>query len=372
MILIESERRNTVHTPRPAPDLDLTALISDAHWLSFGFNPDQTALFFLHADDDLMEASVFINGRWLHERPFAAFPLAEVSAASRSIALEATAPAPQGLVLHTAFCCSTLFARCLQNPGVTRVLRELPLYSGLPRARAMLLERYGDLDLWRQLIELTAALSHRRFAGESATFNKPGNTFLGAASDFLGTATACRGVLLHGDLPAFLLSAAKKIDQGRAPWLAMLAGLNPDPAWIPRSGIDPAQAHPIQLAALIWHVQMAMIGDLSRDTCAQRLRHLDTKTFLDDPHLAIAAAQTWLAPHSATPVPAHFIDSELQRDAKHRGAGFTQEKRRAEAREIRERYASILDDALAWSEKTFGPWERAYDFDLQPLSAVVR
>jgi hypothetical protein len=361
-----------VHTPSPALDLDLTALMSDAHWLSFGFNPDQTALFFLHADDDLLDASVFINGRWLHERPFAAFPLAEASAVSRSVALEVVAPAPQGLVLHTAFCCSTLFARCLQNPGVTRVLRELPLYSGLPSARAALLQRYGAPDIWRQLIEVTAAMSHRRFAGESATFNKPSNTFLGAASDFLSTATACRGVLLHGDLPAFLLSCAKKIDQGRAPWLAMLAGLNPDPAWIRRSGIDPAQAHPMQLAALIWHVQMAMIGDLSRDACAQRLRHLDTKAFLDDPHRAIAAAQTWLAPHLTAPVPAPVIDRELQRDAKHRGAGFTREKRRAETRDIRERYTPVLDDALAWGEKTFGPWERAYDFDLQPLLAVVR
>ncbi len=359
-------------TPSTASDLNLTALMSDAHWLSFGFNPEQNALFFLQADDHLMDASVFINGRWLQERPFATFPLAEVSSVCVAMTTATATPAPQGLVLHTAFCCSTLFARCLQNPGVTRVLRELPLYSGLPRARAMLLERYGDLAVWRQLIEVTAALSHRRFAGESATFNKPSNAFLGAASDFLSTATACRGVLLHGDLPAFLLSAAKKIDQGRAPWLAMLAGLNPDPVQVQRSGIDLAQAHPMQLAALVWHVQMTMIETLSQDASAPRLRHLDTRTFLDDPHRAIAAAQTWLAPDLAMPVPKDVIDRELQRDAKHRGAGFTQEKRAAEAREVRQRYAPVLNDTRTWSEKTFGPWENAYAFRLQPLLAEVR
>ena len=170
------------------------------------------------------------------------YPLAEVIDVLRSILPEVTssqdagicgalptAPASQGLILHTAFCCSTLFAHCLHNPGVTRVLRELPLYSGMPRARAMLLERYDGPAIWNQLLEVAAALSHRRFADELATFNKPSNAFLGAAGDFLSTATAYRGVLLHGDLPAFLLSCAKKIDQGRGPWLAMLAGLNPDP-----------------------------------------------------------------------------------------------------------------------------------------------
>lgn len=371
-----------MHTAAPKFDLDLTALVSDAHWLGFGFNPSQATLFFLYADDDLLENSVFIQSRWLHERPSIAYPLAEVIDVLRSIlpkidsshdagisGAPPTAPAPQGLILHTAFCCSTLFARCLQNPGVTRVLRELPLYSGMPRARAMLLERYDGPAIWHQLLEAAAALSYRRFAGELATFNKPSNAFLGAAGDFLSTATGCRGVLLHGDLPAFLLSCAKKIGQGRAPWLAMLAGLNPDPVWLHRSGIDPVQAHPMQLAALIWHAQMAMIHDLSGHACAHRLRHLDTETFLQDPYNAIAAAQTWLTPHLTTPMPRDAIDVALQRDSKRRDARFSKETRSIEARAVREHYTSALDDALAWSEKTFGAWEPAYRFDLQPLLA---
>lgn len=353
-----------MQAPTSPPQHDIAGILSDARWLCYGFNPDQAILYFVQVDDDLLEQAVFVSPQWFSTRPAIGFPLAEIAAHTKDL----PQAGPKGIILHTAFCCSTLFARCLQTPGHVRVLRELPLYSGLARAKSMLLAKQRGSAPWRQLLELSAELSHRSFPGESATLNKPGNVFLGAAGDFLACATDCRGVILHGNLPDFLVSCLKKIESGSRPWLEMLHSLQPDRDTIVRSGLDLARAHPAQFAAVIWHVQMQMIRTLSQQTCAPRLRHISAEAFLAHPRAAVAAARAWMTPDVDAPVPESVFERELHRNAKDPKNAFDSAQRKREAVLSKHQFEALIRDTLTWSEQVFGPWQRAYEMSITPLS----
>lgn len=84
------------------------------------------------------------------------------------------------MILHPAFACSTLLARCLDQRDGPRVLRELPVLSGLGQARTQVDER-----TWRTLLDSVARLTARPFAPGRVCFNKPSNAFLPAAIDSL-------------------------------------------------------------------------------------------------------------------------------------------------------------------------------------------
>jgi hypothetical protein len=348
--------------PSPAPSQHgLTEVLGNANWLAFGFDPASSQLYFVKVDDALLDQSVFVSPQWFASQPSVGYPLTDVFA---RLATE-TPGGPQGIVLHTAFCCSTLFARCLQTPGRVRTLRELPLYSGLARAKTMLPAQ--DQSSWTQLLTVSAQLSHRSFPGEAATLNKPSNVFLGTAGDFLATASTCRGVLLHGDLPDFLVSCLKKIRSGPQPWLDMLSALQP--GYDPLANLELArdQVHPMQLAAIVWYTQMRLLQELSKQSAASRLRQLSAASFLTAPRAAINAARAWLTPDLNAPVPDSVFALELNRHAKDPHTAFDADRRKREAALSVHHFESLIQNTLAWSAHVFGRWEDAYTLGIPAL-----
>ncbi len=352
--------------PTTAPVPALSDVIADARWLSFGFDPSTLTMHFVNVDDELLDRTTFIDASWIKTRPSVGFPLDRVAEALA----DSVRVGPRAMILHTAFSCSTLFARCLQIPNEVRVIRELPLFSGLASAASALSYQHRDGEDWRRLLDVAAVLPSRLFPGEAATFNKPSNVFLAAAPDLFSRHGDMRGVVIHNDLPGFLVSCLKKVHLGPAPWLGMLRGLQPGLEILRQLDLAPDRTHPLQLAGVVWHLQMRILRMLSQHEAGQRLRQLSAATFLEDPRAATRAAKRWMAPMMQGEIPEAVFDRELSRHAKRPDLAFDADRRSEEASRAGSDSSELLQQGLHWCAHVFGSWEPAYDTGIAALAVA--
>lgn len=337
--------------------LSLDELIDDPHWLCFGFNPPRRQLFFLHATPEEMAGAVFLDQNALDVSRCVGVDLDAVAGQL------AGRPSPMpGVILHPAFACSTLLARCLDQPDGPRVLRELPVFSGLGQARTQV-----DEQTWQTLLDSVARLTARPFAPGRVCFNKPSNVFLSAAVDFLEVALECRAVLIDVDLPAFLLSCAKKSSAGIRPLQAMYASLDPTGAYAERHCVHLPAAASLPLAGLIWHCQMHLLSRIARSGLSGRVRRLAADAFLAAPVAAAQAACDWLGHGQGIRLDPAQIALQLQGDAKRPGRALDAGLRKAQAGQALARHQQDIDTTLRWCETTFGPWQQAYETGVGPL-----
>lgn len=337
------------------PDLDI--VVRSPHWLCFGLDQRRMRLHFLEVDEATIEQAAFLDPRHLDASKTVAFPLARVRAALHSTD-NAARPAPSRYILHTAFCCSTLLARCMHVPGRTRSLRELPVFSDLARLRLHL--GTARSDEWSTVVDVVDRLTTRTFSDVPA-INKPSNVFLATAAEFLAARPDNRALLIHMDLPALLLSCLKK-QAGSGPWQGMYAALDPAGNYAAGHGVDPATATPLQLACLLWHWQMQLLRGLGSAGLASRIRQVDANAFLESPLRTVRDGFQWFGLDAAVDEQAcsAVVQEALQRNAKRNEQAFTPEQRRREQALIATHFADAIARTVAWSDALFGTWQAAY------------
>lgn len=329
-------------------------VVKNPYWLCIGFDPANAIVHFIKATPESLEQAIFLEADKLSSSTRCTFALQEVIAALD----QRTTSYTSGLVIHTAFACSTLLARCLQSPGRLQVLRELPIFSGLARARDLMLEN-GRSEQWPSLLAVIDRLSMRPFFENSVTFNKPSNAFLAAVADFMAAAPMTRAVVIHTGLPDFLVSCLKKLRFGTAPWESMSRGLDPSGRYS-NSWTPSADTTPLQWACAVWHLQMVLLTSLSRAPSAPRVKQLPAERFLAFPEMSTASARDWLAPGLDGVVDAHHISQQMARHAKQPDAAFDPHQRLEEIALANRHFGHVLQDSISWSDRVFGPWDPAY------------
>ena len=330
----------------------LAQIIDRADWLCYGLDRDNLLLHFLQIDEPSMEAMVFLGHRDAGAPVTVSYPIEQV------IDAVPTEPAQTSrFILHTAFCCSTLLARCIDFPGTVRTLRELPVFSGLTPLRNQLRSENGH-DLWSRIVTVIDRLSSRPFAAGGTTINKPSNVFLPSASDFLEINGASKALVIHSDLPAFLVSCSKKQSAGTRPWIDMYVALDPDLAFAAERGVDINSASAMQLACLVWNIQMEILQRLADDS--SRIRQLDSAAFLSAPLETVRKAHDWFGVKVADGERARVVAREMQRHAKQPGLPFDPARRAAEKALVETHFGHEIDRTIEWNRTRFGDWEEVY------------
>lgn len=341
----------------------LAQIIEDPDWICFGLNPDDMSLHFAHVGEEAMEENVFLSHHRLESAPSASFTL---SAVAETMVGTSIASAPR-FVLHTAFCCSTLLARCLNAPGRVKALRELPVFSGLAPVREALLSR-GDEAVWPLLVRITGQLASRPFSSGAAAINKPGNVFLPVSADFLRIHTSMRAVVIHSDLPSFLASCVKKQSAGVAPWLQMYAALDPNGSYCKGLGIDPASASALQLACVIWNLQMQLL--LGLEGFRDRVVRIESTAFLAAPVNVVRNTQAWLGVNVDEETSASVIAHEMSRHSKKPELAYGPERRAAEASLVAQHFGADIEAAMRWNIGHFGQWQQHYEAFFKAIPAL--
>jgi len=248
---------------RRSSPLDMLAPVdpSDAAWFPFDVDLAGGRLQWVHGDEALIKASVFLDPRMPAEgRPQALTPLAPLAA------LPPSTDTPAWL-WHTSFCGSTLLARLLHLAPHSVALRE-PLVL---RRLSDYADAGHDISPWLPPI---IALLSRPWRPEGRVVLKPTHAALNLARQAMQAVPAAKAVVLTSGLDDFLVSHLKKTSDtlSNVPLLAERAL---------RAGnlslrLPPQALQPPSLLAAVtlqWAAQRELVADL-RKASGDRLRVL--------------------------------------------------------------------------------------------------
>jgi hypothetical protein len=126
-------------------------------------------------------------------------------------------------ILHTAFCCSTLLARCLEELPSCLVLKEPHALTQLADVRPGGPTPHPELadilsaEEWPRVLELVLTLLARIYHPEDAVLIKVNDRCNSLGGTFLERDPESKALFAYTGLRSFLLSVLK--DEGRRQWL---------------------------------------------------------------------------------------------------------------------------------------------------------
>lgn len=208
---------------------------------------------------------------------------------SASAQAEPTAqiPVKPRYIFHTAFCCSTLLARSLDREGVSLAVKEPDILMKLAN-----LER-NQPGIAARLVPTieTGLFQHPGF--DERIVVKPTNA-ANRIIPHLMQNTAARAIIIHSDLESFLLSIARKGEEGRI-FVRRLYNifLADTPFAQSLNARDVFTFSDLQIAAFVWAMQCAQI-EAAVSLAPDRYRLLHCDLFLADPEPVLGRGNAFL------------------------------------------------------------------------------
>lgn len=297
-----------------------------------------------HAERDQLAAAPFLDERWDSSG------LETRVVDLRELAPQPPAAAPR-FIWHSAFCCSTLLARCLDAPGINLSLREPSVLEEVANIRRT--QGAAAAEAW--LRSLVPALA-RPAAGERCITIKPTNT----VNNLIGTVARlypeARHLCLTSDARSFLISIARKGEAGRAFARRLFTIFAMDGHAVART--DSRQLmkmSDLQIAALVWHMQVAcMLDGMRRSGAEDRFASLDGDLFVRDPVTALTRVDDFFELGLGA---AHIADTAggplFHRDAKDATRAFDPDLRADEAKRMAASLGPELEAIVEWSYGLF-------------------
>lgn len=246
------------------------SLLADPQWLPHAFDQARGTMTFVRIPRERLGQAAFLSavggeGGLEH----AELPLAALSERGAGMA---ASDAPVCLIVHTAFCRSTLLVRALEQPGISAGLSEPGIIASLAGAGAA-----GQTAL-----APAAQLLARPWGAGAAVFIKPTNHANRLAPALMQALPQARAVLMTNPLPSFLAAVVRKGMLGRR-WgrqlyleLMSYAGMD--------LGMDAREQFAmtdLQAAGLAWFLNQRFLAALAA-TLGERARVLDGDAFAGD------------------------------------------------------------------------------------------
>jgi hypothetical protein len=265
----------TEDAPIAPPKNSQTDVFESPSWFPEGFAQNGDEFQFVAADRSDLASQSFLDWRW--NRSGAAHKTAGATAMLARLPLQN--PRPR-IIWHTGFCCSTLLAKTLDRPGSNLSLCEPQVLVDVSDAK-----RAGKFtrDLPPAVPQLAFHLLSRGFAPEERVTLKPApaaNVLLRDAA----TQTSGPMLFLFSDCRSFLVSVSKLGENGRkyarSLFLAMLHDDHAQAQWPAPKLLSMSD---LELAAIVWHMQIAEFLRNWPLLGAARAASLDCDAFLASP-----------------------------------------------------------------------------------------
>jgi hypothetical protein len=328
-------------------DRDADTCVDDFRWFAENFDLARKSLSFVFTDQQTLAAQPFLDYRWKTDR-----------LAHREVSLDAAVarfapgePPPHlNFIWHTSFCCSTLIAKALDLPGHNLSLCEPQIL--VPIADLKRAGMFAGNRLSPRLPEIVFRLLARMPDRDTRVTVKPSN-FTNILIADAARATRGKALFLYSDLESFLISVAKSgiplLKYARRLFSCIVGDSGRPLPWKPH---EIFQMSDLEIAALVWHMQ---IGEFRRDWPlleAGRSASLDCEAFLADPAAALAKLDSFFGLGLGADHIKRVLSGPLLRShAKAPGHPYDARQRAEEKAAARQRLGADLERVIAWSYK---------------------
>jgi len=307
-------------------------------WLAHRFDESTNQIRFVDYDRGTRSAVPFLTDDYLPKHDFHAMPRERAK-------VVAAATAPVHFVFHSGFCCSTLFARCFDQPGLATTFSEPMLLNDVFGWRK---RGAAPVEVGRLLDDALSLLA-RPFAGDLAAIVKPSTVVNGLAPAMLGLRPTARAVLMYAPVEDFLTSIAKKGLDGRR-WIRELFLAMRHEGLVDGLGFGDEQFFgqtDLQIAAVAWIAQQRVFAQLF-DRYPDRVRSLESGEFLSHPRRALEAGGKHFELSLSTGQLEAAESDVLSRNSKD-GKSYSTGAREAEYSAARSAYGDEIDKVAIWA-----------------------
>jgi len=327
-------------------------IVENPEWYCQGINLDQGRINFVKTTRDALAQASFLDQRFeTNTLASVSFSLQELLAYSQGDdAMRASAPR---FVFHTAFCCSTLLARCLDLPGSNLSLKEPEILMSLAnyqRVGHKLLANQADAG---SIYRLIALLLFRPFPGGETVVVKPTNTVNNIIAPLMATHADSRALLLHSDLRSFLISTLKKGEQGRgfARHLFNIFMMD-SPEAQQLSAKQLIGMTDLQIAAITWHLQLEHFLSVCDSLGSKSVKSLHCDDLLQEPETVLDS----LLSHFELPLLQQnfaqmLANAPLQKNAKTPDQEFSASDRKNQYQDTETQFKESLDTIHQWAKQ---------------------
>jgi hypothetical protein len=317
----------------------LPEVIDDGRWLAHRYDETADAVQFRFVPREAQREMTFLTDAEIGDAPLAVYGRAECLAEARSRDL----PTPR-LILHSAYCCSTLLARAFDSPGASFGLKEPQILNDVVGLQL----RRGDPRQVAAALDIALLLLARPLAAGETNVVKPSNLVNPLIPLIVAMRPDIRGLLLHAPLETFLGSIARKEIEGRA-WVRELMWKLIQLGQAERFGFTTEELYrqtDLQAGAVGWLAQRALFAEAADRH--RGFRTLDSETLIARPVECLAAMrdlfQLDFDPAEAAAGPAFRTHSKDRSD-------FSSEQRQQEREHGQSLHQRETGMVIEWSEQ---------------------
>ncbi len=321
------------------PVLEANAF-ADPRWFPEGFDSPRREFLLVATDRHNLAAQSFLDGRWDRS----GLPQMRFGCTSDRLS---KANAPVRIIWHTGFCCSTLLAKALDGPNRNLSLCEPQVLVDIAEAR-----RGGGLsrDAASTAVDLALLLLSRPFAPDEHITIKPSPAANGLLQ-LVSRHTAGPVLFLYSDCRSFLISICKMGEEGRkyirGLFLSLLADGHIQAQWPTAKLLVMSD---LELAAVVWHMQMAEFLRVWPVFEAGRAASLDCDAFLASPEQTLITLDQFFSLQIGADQLREVVSGPLFRRNSKTGEGsFDAERRRDEHQRVENQVGRDLTRIVAQS-----------------------
>lgn len=253
-------------------------------------------------------------------------------------------------IFHTAFCCSTLLSRAMDVAGKSFALREPMALADLASYKRHVKPEAANPKGWNELVEIGLRLLGKPFADGESVLIKPTNISNNLIEDVVGRDSTGGVLLLYSRLEKFLISVLKKGEHGRS-WARTCFNTLSRNAEQTRdlSHRQLMRLTDLQIAALVWQLQIDEYQRVLHAFPHARIRTLDCDRLLADPPAVLARLSEFMNCGFDKGDIDQQVERHFRRHSKDAERAYDATERSEEYEKTASLHRSELDVILAWS-----------------------
>lgn len=265
---------------------------------------------------------------------------------------------PVHYIFHSAFCCSTLLTRYLDNLRTGLTLREphsLYLAASLLRFRGTGILPELEPPIWERSYRFIRRLLARRYAPSDAVFIKPSDGCNNLATDLLSAHPDNRGIFLYSTLERFLVSTLKVAE--RHEWARIrVRELSLDQMRTTgRVVADPSTLDLPQTVALVWLYHTSSYRRMANSPVGEHLVAVDSQALMEQPETALdKILHHFGVSVERERIAAAIADPDLTIHSKETSMPYSNELREREFQQARHEFQEGVESGLKWASQVLG------------------